>query len=221
MPVLLKCSVCGKLRRVRMLSDRGNICVACRRSLERRDLRCQEVAPEAREERIQTRGTEALRHAMDSGPQDTPSEKELQVEDFSLREPKQLIRDKRLDQEWLEYTKREIGPIGKCFLFFGIAQCALSFGLAVSAVRNGSPSTQDTQEKLALAGAMLFLGSIVILGSIAMIKVKLWWLALAGCVCSMIPLSFCWLPGFCLGLYGLIELGQTEIKASFVRNGNT
>ena len=103
--------------------------MTCRRSLERGDLPRQEVALEAQEERIQTRGAEVLRQTLDFGPKETPLEKEFRVEDFSLREPRQLIRDKRLDQEWLEYTKREIGPIGKCFLFFGIAQCALSFGL--------------------------------------------------------------------------------------------
>lgn len=219
MAVLLKCSVCGKLRRVRLLSDRGNICVACRRSLDRAESAPTDSTPEAQQERIQTRNAEFRRHIAESAASNVPDSIEQQRERFSLSEPKELVRDKRLDKEWLEYTRQEIGPIGRYLFVFGIAQCALGFGLIISAMVHGSPSAQETQEKLALGGATIFLASISILGSIAMIKVKLWHAAVAGCVASMIPVSFCWVAGFFLGLWALFELGQTEIKATFARNG--
>jgi hypothetical protein len=66
-----------------------------------------------------------------------------------------------------------------------------------------------------IGGAFLPVALLMFAGAIAMLRRKMWGLAMAGSIASMLTLNCCCVPGLAVGLWCMLILMQPDVKSSF------
>jgi hypothetical protein len=80
----------------------------------------------------------------------------------------------------------------------------------------GGTNMDTARTSTAIIGAIFVPVALVMFaGAIAMLRRKMWGLALAGSIASMLTLNCCCVPGLAVGLWCMFVLMQPDVKSSF------
>jgi len=115
------------------------------------------------------------------------------------REPSDLRAFERIDN------------VATALLVYGLASLFISFGAMAAAMNDA----RGDYVALAMCAGLMVNSTVVILGAINMLALRVWLLSVVAAVLTCFLTPCCWCGGFPIGLWALIVLMDNEVKGAF------
>lgn len=110
--------------------------------------------------------------------------------------------------------------VGGLTILNGLAGVAMAILFVATEPEGGGPFEDEFNligPVLQAAGALVSfaVGGVIIAGGLKMYRLRLWGLALAASILSVIPCMVCFLFGLPVGIWSLVTLNDPEVKEAF------